>query len=125
MSPLRLDAIPLNEIDRIMLEAHYQKYTQMLLCGAHESGEVTTNINVDGSGKTWMKVTTQGRQDFALFNVFVAKIRQESEGLSNAMREQRAAWLNMTNAFIDHFGKAKTPPDIIKYVADLTKEYFH
>ena len=52
MTPLRLDAVPLNEVDKIVLDAHYQKYAQMLLCGARDGRRITTNINVDGHGKT-------------------------------------------------------------------------
>ena len=57
--------------------------------------------------------------------MFVDEVRQEREDLSNAKREQRAAWLYMKNAFIDHFRKEETPPAIVKCVAELTKESIH
>ena len=59
-------------------------------------------------------MTTKDRDEFTTFNVFLAKIRRESEGLDATTDRRRRQWCEMADAFVEKFGVDRTPDDIIK-----------
>jgi len=63
------------------------------------------------------------RKDFALYHILVTKIRHESAGMVEATQARRRAWEAMAQAFIDKFGNERTPPDIIKCVAEVREHW--
>jgi hypothetical protein len=109
-----LNSIPLNDIDRMHREAFGMNYSQY-----ENNGVVQNVVNKGGLKDGTMTVTTRGLDDYLTFNVFLVKIRRESAGLSETHPVRRAAWTQMSQAFIDKFGEKNTPPDIVACLGDL------
>ena len=116
-----LESFPLKEDDHLYWQSYDQSYSQLLLRGRAEDGEVRTAIN-EGVGDGFMTITTRGRREFQIYHVFVMKIRRETFGLEKATHEERRQWCKMAQAFIDVFGN-KTPPDIIKCLGEVREVF--
>ena len=106
-----LSAIPLNGFDEIqkMMAEHSHLTIQERDDGT--AGAVLLAVN-DGIGDGFIEVNLRGREQYVLFNVFVAKIRRESSGMVVAEQQRRVAWAEMAQAFISEYGEASTPRDI-------------
>lgn len=107
----------MNELDLHTAETMNRTYIRRESEDHTFEGKITTTFNTSSGG--WMDVETHGLDEFVFLNVFIAKVRRESEGLGSATDERRFAWRDMANAFIDRFGAERTPPDILTCLQSL------
>jgi len=117
-----MELFPLREVDQWDWQSFDQKYSEMECRGLLVDGLVNTAIN-EGVGCGFMTVTTHGRKEFIMYNVYVMKIRRETFALEAWSRKDRLQWCRMAQAFIDHFGRRNTPPDIIACLADVREVF--
>ena len=110
--PISLDDIELNHLDLIQLEMQEQSLARLAAKG--KTSNFCSAVNRGGGNDGFMAVRLADRKDFALYHILVAKIRRESAGMVEATQARRRAWVVMAEAFIEKFGKERTPPDIIK-----------
>jgi len=118
---MRLNSIPLNDIDTMMMANLRQSYAQLQAQENRTPGEVVHAVN-DGSGG-WIQVTTQGEEEYILYSVFVGKIHRESIGLEEAAQQRRRAWLHMAEQFVSEFGNDRTPPDITTCITSVREVF--
>jgi len=116
---MRISTIALNDIDRLQRQGFEESYTDIENRGGAVDGRATTVVNSGAVGDGFLEVTTTGREEFVLYNTFVAKIRRESGGMAEKTQQRRVAWTNMAQALIDDFGTGKTPPDIVECLANV------
>ena len=98
-----------NPLDIIYVEQMREAYERQLRSG---KGPVI-RIGMEMGGDRLFPVVTTGEEEFVLFNVFVAKIRRENEGLEQKTRTQQHAWYDLASMFTRDFG-SRTPPDIVE-----------
>jgi hypothetical protein len=104
--PISLDDIELNQLDLIQLEMQQQSLAHLAAKGV--TRDFCSAVNRGGGADGFMEVRLADRKDFALY-----------AGMLEATQARRRAWVAMAQAFIDKFGKERTPPDIIKCVAEV------
>jgi hypothetical protein len=119
---MKLSTIPLNGVDEMQKSMAEQSFAAIRARGGAVDGEVTTAVNA-GIGDGFMEVTTRGKEQFVLYNIFVAKIRRESEGMVEATQARRVAWCKMSQAFIDEYGEEKTPRDIVECLKNVRTHF--
>ena len=118
---VNLKAIPLNGMDQILLSAKKRWLAVMIAADRlpEDGVEHTVCMGVDNEEVLSFKARTFGPEEYLLFEVFVAKIRRESEGLQHQSVAIKRAWYEMATAFVDTFGEPRTPPDILALKQDV------
>jgi len=81
-------------------------------------------FNVEsGYGGESIEVETRERYGYVKYNVFVAKIRRESDFMEEKTQDARTKWTEMVQAFIDHYGETKTPSDIVERLSEVRERW--
>ena len=97
--------------DQIQLSTNRENFVSYVRNGTITNGVVQNGVTM-GGGKIF-RVETRGEEEFILFNVFLAKIRRENQGLHQCSTKFQREWYDMTKQFVDEFGEERTPPDVI------------
>ena len=119
MPTLSLQSIPLNKLDQINQSAYADSYSDGP--GGNDNNSLVLTVNNGWNMQDTLDVVLDGKQAYVTYNVFLLKIRRESDGLSEAAPPCRVAWLKMAQAFLDEFGHRKVPTDVIRCLRDIRK----
>jgi len=119
---LHLDMIPWNEVDIAMGDMFGAAYDEIESSGGAVDGFVKFTVATGNGGET-IEVETRERYGYVKYNVFVSKIRRESDCMEEKSQDARTKWTEMAQAFIDNYGETKTPSEIVEKLSEVRERW--